>query len=502
MSFRLKTILGIALIESVLLLVLVLSSLDFLRTSNEEQLVQRATTTSQLFTSAIKNAVLATDLATLESSVSDILTNSEVVYVRIYGGDQLLAQGGDKTLLYGQRTPDINLETVDDGVYDVTAQIEEGGIVFGHIELGLSTRSIQGVLDKAQQWVTGIAVLEVVLVAIFSWVLGTYLTRYLSQLRAASKVITETGPGHQLEIKGKDEIAEVAKAFNQMSASLAQTYTELRESIASREETLVTLERNRAKGEAILSSSLDAIITIDQQGNTIDYSEAAEQIFGWEYDEIVGRNMAEFIIPPEMRDAHAKGMQHYLDTGEGPVLGSRIQLEAMHKQGHRFPVEVAICPIDTPDGKLFTAFLRDISQQLESEIELRLIGRAFQTSEAMFITDTRASIIRVNEAFTQISGYQEDELLGNKPSLWASGSHDTEFYKDMWDSLIEKGEWKGEILNRRKSGEIIPEYLHISGVRDREGSVTHYVSHLIDISEQKANEQRLLDAIYQAQQAD
>ena len=502
MNFRIKTILGIALIESVLLVVLVLSSLDFLRTSNEAQLAQRAATTSQLFAGATKSAVLATDLATLESFVEGILANPEVVYVRILGGDLVLAEGGPVEFLTSKRSPDSNLESVTDGVYDVVTQIEEAGIVYGAIELGLSIKPIQSVFAQAKQWAIGIAVLEVLLVAVFSWILGTYLTRYLLKLQAASKTITESGPGHQLSVSGQDEIADVARAFNTMSSSLQQSYSALKDSIASQEQMLANLERNKAKSQAILSVALDAVITIDHNGLVIDYNDAAEHIFGWHYDEIVGKDMAKYIVPPEMRDAHNKGMQHYLATGEGPVLGSRIQLPALHKDGRQFSVEIAICPIDVPDGKLFTAFIRDISKELANETEMRLIGRAFQTSEAMFITDTEASIIRVNEAFTRISGYQSEEVLGKKPNLWASGMHDSDFYRQMWATLLETGEWKGEILNRRKNGEIFPEYLNISAVQDRDGLITHYVAHLVDISEQKANEGQLLDAIQQAREAD
>ncbi len=502
MSFRLKTILGIALIESVLLLILVLSSLDFLRTSNEEQLIQRASTTSKLFASATKNAVLATDLATLESFVEEILTNPEVVYVRIRSNELVLAQGGSAEILADQREPDQGLNSVTDGVFDVRAPIEEAGIRFGVVELGLSTQSIQTVFSQAKQWATGIAMLEVLLVAIFSFVLGTYLTRYLRKLQAASKTIEDSGPGHQLSVTGRDEIADVATAFNTMSASLQRTYAELRESIESRDQMLDKLERNRLKNQAILSVSLDAIITIDHHGEVVDYNEAAEQTFGWSHAEIVGKNMADHIIPAELRPAHEKGMQHFLKTGEGPVLGSRIQLQALDKDGRRFPVEAAICPIDTPDGPLFTAFLRDISQHIEDQTELRLASRAFETSEAMFITDAHARIIRVNQAFTQISGYQEQEVIGQKPSLLSSGKHGADFYRNMWTSLLQKGVWKGEIQNRRKNGEIFPEYLNISSLQDDNGAISHYVAHLVDISDQKAKERQLRLASQQAKQAD
>ncbi len=501
MSFRLKTILGIALIESVLLLILVLSSLDFLRTSNEEQIIQRASTTSKLFASATKDAILATDLATLESFVDEILTNSEVIYVRIRSNDILLAQGGQPELLNSQRSPDNTLNTVSDGVFDVQAQVKEAGIVYGTIELGLSTQSIQGMLSKARQWVTSIAVLEVLLVAVFSFVFGTYLTSYLRKLQAASRVIEKSGPGHQLKITGHDEIADVANAFNTMSRSLQRTYHELQESLKFREQMLENLERNRLKNQAILSASLDAIITIDGHGTVIDYNMAAEKIFGWKLGEIAGQKIVDFIIPHELREAHIQGMKNYLNTGEGSVLGSRIQLEALRKDGLRFPVEAAICPINSREGPLFTAFLRDLSQHIADQTEMRLAARAFETSEAMFITDANAHIIRINQAFTTISGYQEDEILGQNPSILSSGQHDANFFKKMWASLLQHGEWKGEIVNRRKNGDIFPEYANISVVTNEEGTITHYLAHLVDISSQKLKEQQLRQISQQAKQA-
>ncbi|MFT6991932.1 MAG: PAS domain S-box-containing protein [Paraglaciecola sp.] len=502
MNFRFKTILGIVLIESVLLVILVLSSLDFLRTSNREQLTQNAVTTAKLFASATKNAVLANDIATLDSFVEEILSNSQIIYVRITGPNRLLAEGGPSEFLKSERSINRNLTSVKDDVYDVVAHIGNAGTVYGIIELGISTKSIQKVFTEARQWAISIALLGILLVAIFSWILGTYLTHYLRKLQAASKAIEESGPGHQLKVIGQDEFAEVVKAFNTMSSSLQRTSEKLKDSIASREQIMATLERNTVKSQAILSASLDAVITFDENGMVIDYNEASERIFGWQPDEIIGKDMAKYIIPSKMREAHNKTIQHYLASGEGPILGSRIQLSVLHKDGRQFPIEIAICPIEVPEGKLFTAFIRDISKKLANETEMHLIGRAFENSQAMYIIDTHSSVIRVNDAFTRISGYSENDVLGCKPSLWASGQYDKGFYQEMWATLFEKGEWKGEVLNRRKNGDVYPGYLNISAVTDKQGLATHYVGQLVDISEQKANEAQLLDAIQQARQGD
>jgi PAS domain S-box-containing protein len=502
LSFRLKIILGIALIESVLLLLLVVSSLDFLRSSNEEQLLQRASTTSKLFASATTNAVLATDLAALDSFVEEMLTNPEVVYVRILADHRVLAAGSGSGALPEHPIPDADFDSVDDGVFDIRVPIQIAGTVYGAVELGLSIQSIQGVLSEARDWAIGIAVTEVLLVAVFSFILGTYLSRQLQRLRVASRTVTQAGPGHQLEVSGQDEIADVARAFNAMSSSLQRSYSQLQDSLESQRRMVDNLERNRRKNHAILASSLDAIVTIDKAGRVVDYSDAAERIFGWSSAEMVGQNMADHLVPPDLREAHNNGMTHFHATGEGPVLGKRIHLEAMHKDGRRFPIEIAISPIETPDGPLFTAFVRDISQQLADQTELRLAATAFDAIEPMFITDADARIIRVNRAFLENTGYSEEEILGNRPSLWSSGHHDKAFYKSLWGNLKQRGKWTGEIYNRRKNGNIHPDYLSISAVYDQEGAITHFVAHMLDITFQKTKERELRLASMKARQAD
>ena len=261
------------------------------------------------------------------------------------------------------------------------------------------------------------------------------------------------------------------------------------------------LERALSLNKAILSVSLDAIITITSKSEVVDFNEAATHIFGWQKEEIIGQQMVEYIVPPELRAAHMAGMQCYLETGKGPVLNKRMELPALHKEGHQFPIEIAISPLITGDDTMFIAFIRDITDHKKAETELRLAARTFDSDEAITITDRDNKIIRVNNAFTRITGYEAEEVLGMDHSVLASGRHDTEFYQDIWRQLLERGNWSGEIYNRRKNGEIFPEHLYISAVKDTNGEITHYVAHFVDISKQKENEDKLLQAQYEAEAA-
>ena len=133
-----------------------------------------------------------------------------------------------------------------------------------------------------------------------------------------------------------------------------------------------------------------------------------------------------------------------------------------------------------------------VETQKKTESTLRQSATVFDsTGEGVMITDTNAKITAVNRAFRTITGYSESEVLGKDPSVLKSGRHDREFYEAMWSSLLQHGEWRGEIWDRRKNGEVFPKWQTISAVRDDAGILTHYVSVFSDISQLKESEEKL-----------
>jgi PAS domain S-box-containing protein len=129
------------------------------------------------------------------------------------------------------------------------------------------------------------------------------------------------------------------------------------------------LLESEARKAAILETALDCIITIDHAGRVVDFNPAAERTFGFRREDALARKMAELIIPMHLREAHYSGLARFLATGEGPLLGKRIEIEALRADGTLFPVEVAITTIRIGDQPLFTAYLRDITQRKESEVD-------------------------------------------------------------------------------------------------------------------------------------
>ncbi|WP_413701201.1 HAMP domain-containing protein [Psychromonas sp. KJ10-10] len=226
LSLRNKTIISIALIEAILLIALIFTAVNFMRGSLNEDLVKRSSTIATLFASTTKDAVLTYDLASLETYCSELMNNPDIAYVRIVNNkNQVLAEAGDKSLLARKFLKDEKVELVSDGIFDNFANIKESGHVYGRVELGIDISSINLSVKKIQNWTTFIALIEMLMVALFSFVLGSYLTRQLQGLRIAPKEVSrniEKGNFNhtKLPVNGNDELAEVTEAFNKLIITL------------------------------------------------------------------------------------------------------------------------------------------------------------------------------------------------------------------------------------------------------------------------------------------
>jgi PAS domain S-box-containing protein len=138
-----------------------------------------------------------------------------------------------------------------------------------------------------------------------------------------------------------------------------------------------------ALNRAILASALDAVVTIDGAGRVLEFNPAAERIFGYRREDAVGRDMAELIVPPALRDQHRRGFARYLETGEAILLEHRLEITGMRADGSEFPVELAITRINLPGRPTFTGFLRDITERKRIEAELRASrARLVETADA------------------------------------------------------------------------------------------------------------------------
>ncbi len=130
------------------------------------------------------------------------------------------------------------------------------------------------------------------------------------------------------------------------------------------------------------------------------------------------------------------------------------------------------------------------------EQNLQIAAIAFESQEGMFVTDANRVILRVNGAFTAITGYSEDEIIGKHPGMLSSGRHDIDFYASMWESIVSTGSWEGEVWNRRKNGEVYPAHLTFTAVKGRDGKTVNYVATLVDITLRKSAEEEIQQLAY------
>jgi len=291
----------------------------------------------------------------------------------------------------------------------------------------------------------------------------------------------------RIRLDTRDELSLVGDSFNEM----ARKFSALMEIHREDEERL----------RATLETAMDAVIQMDATGIITGWNSQAEKTFGWRREEALGRMLDETIIPPQHRKAHRQGLEHFLLTGEGPMLNSRVEVAGLHRDGHDISVELSIAPIQAAGKHEFSAFIRDITERKQHERELRIAAAAFEAQEGIAVTDERGVIVRVNRTFTAITGYSSEEIIGNTTRILKSGRHDDEFYRCMWEDLHRNKFWQGEIWNKRKNGEIYPEWLTITAVTAENGKTNNYVAICLDITERKRAETEIAAINTRLQQA-
>ncbi len=173
------------------------------------------------------------------------------------------------------------------------------------------------------------------------------------------------------------------------------------------------------------------------------------------------------------------------------AIGEETAVEVMRSGAHDFIMKGSFARlVPAIERELREAEVREARRLAEAD--LHLAAKVFESSvEGIVITDAQSNILRINHAFSTITGYTEQDVYGKTPKLLQSGRHSDDFYTELWQNVNQQGYWQGEIWNRRKNGEIFPEWLTISAVRDAYGEVTHYIGGFTDLSSQKQAEERI-----------
>jgi diguanylate cyclase (GGDEF)-like protein/PAS domain S-box-containing protein len=241
--------------------------------------------------------------------------------------------------------------------------------------------------------------------------------------------------------------------------------------------------------KAIVQSSDDAIISKTLQGIVTSWNPAAQRIFGYSAEEMIGRPMLT-VFPKGLEDEEARILQRI-------VRGEKVdhfETRRVRKDGQAIQVEVTISPVHDAQGHIVGAskIARDITQRKAVQERLKLLSNVFtHTTEAVVITDAQGCFLEVNKAFTEMTGYSREEALGQNLLLFKSSRQGPEVYQRLWDDLQATGHCQGEVWSRRQDGGAFAGLLTISCVTNKQGQPSKYVANFADITELRLHQERL-----------
>jgi len=265
-------------------------------------------------------------------------------------------------------------------------------------QLNEALRIVQ-ISGKVIFYITLVSFLALILIAF--WLLNCRILRPITKLtQSMSRLSNDDLNVNVFTTEQDTEICEMARSVNvfkknaikkrQAENALQILNEQLEEKVQARTQQLAANEARLAaiaghavEGEErlrnLINTAMDAVVLIDEEGNIINWNKQAEKIFGWSNQEVTGRALHELIIPEQYREMHMKGLQRFLTTGNPSILNARIEISALHRDAHEFPIELTVSPIKYKGRHQFSAFIRDITEQKESE---QAITQAKEEAEA------------------------------------------------------------------------------------------------------------------------
>jgi diguanylate cyclase (GGDEF)-like protein/PAS domain S-box-containing protein len=273
-------------------------------------------------------------------------------------------------------------------------------------------------------------------------------------------------------------LASTLRSLEMLASSFSQALKQLDAQEESRR-----LQQNLS---GLFDALKDFIFIFNEEGRILHYNRAVSESLGYGSQVLIGKPIA--AVHPENQQESAKNMM--VDV----IAGRRFScpLPILHATGREIMVETRVNHGYWNGHPAMICISQDISERLIAEERQKLAASVFDNAhEGIVITDPTGHIIEVNTTFSELTGYSREEAIGQTPKLLKSGHHDPAFYRDMWQKIGEDGYWRGEIWNRKKSGEIFVELLTISTVRNRNGEIANYVAIFSDITVIKQHQQRL-----------
>ncbi|MCP3664413.1 MAG: EAL domain-containing protein [Gammaproteobacteria bacterium] len=268
---------------------------------------------------------------------------------------------------------------------------------------------------------------------------------------------------------------------NNITTGAVITFRDLSEHKAA----ATALTKSKAEFEAIFKANTDAVVFTNTDHIVQMINPATTHLFGYTIEDLKGKNT---------QILYAGQNNHFVYDGQSNKADLPYEVYYRKMNGSTFIGEATSTRVLDDKNQVigYISIMRDITLRKNAEVQIRLASTAMETSDAIIITNPTGSIQQVNKAFTTITGYTSEEVLGKNPKILNSGKHPPEFFKQMWSTIGSQGVWKGEIWDRRKNGNIYPEWLTITAVKDSNNKVEHYVATFRDITERKASEAKIL----------
>jgi len=273
--------------------------------------------------------------------------------------------------------------------------------------------------------------------------------------------------------------------FRVPSGDIAALYMDITSNRLLEEE----LQNSEERFRLIADSSFDVIFMIDRESRVRYISPAITRVMGYDPADLIGKHFTDYLPGEEEK----KTRETLRALFEGKIIEGFHQT-VVRKDGESVHVEINATQIMKCSEIVgVQGVLRDITRLKTEEVELKKLSLAVQQSPVgIVITDAEGNIEYVNPSFETATGYSIDDVLGKTPRILKSGEHSIEFYKDLWDTILQGNEWRGEFHNRKKNGDLYWETASISPIKNEDGRITHFLGVKEDVTERKLLEQQLI----------
>lgn len=478
-TLRRQLAFGVALVHAVMMSVFVLDLVVRQQAMLQERQVDEARSLASTLALSARAWVLTRDLAGL-AELTQVGERSGVEYVMLTNArgevlahteparvGQLLA---DMTPLIASPAPRVAVLGSSATLADVAAPVVAAGRVVGWARVGVGPGEHAVMAAAVLRDGIMYTLVAIVIGAVLAVLMSRLISARLQQIRAVADAVRQ---GHDAlrvpDDHRDDEVGAVARGFNAMLDALAQ---------------------ERRLQRALLETVPDMVWVKDPEGRYLLCNPQIERVFGRKEADILGKTDHE-LLPAAFAE------QLRIQDQRAIVAGHPVRNEewvTMVDDGRRVFVETVKTPMFDAEGRLLgvVGIARDYTERMHAAEQLRLSASVFAVClEGIAITDASNHVIDVNPAFTRITGFARDEVIGRTSAFLSSVRHGAAFHAAVWEALREHGVWRGEMWIRSKCGDEFAEQVSIAALRDDSGRITHYIEVFTDISALKAREAEL-----------